>query len=307
MLRWLRSTLRGEVSITDLEPRRRAGMAAYSLAEEADGLDASDRAAQVFKLCAWNAFALQTIADTLIESDAKHDPSTVGYVPRSTLRYASACVTEVPIWIRGAHVAKNAADPPVTSNLPASLPKWMHDEPTTTGELDGLRTVYEILEARVEAAAAASSLPAAHRMLAEMTSAAEYGEALLRPGLGPVDRGEVRAHLLEAIRRAFELGQVLALPSLADVLEFRTEGRDDAVMPRALNWLDICTGWLVRDDAGGRVGFVQAIRGDRDTGEFAGLNVDAGADRATVHVPAAAVTAVRSGEVVVDRARLGSA
>ena len=46
MLRWLRSTLRGEVSTADLESRRRAGALAYSLAEEADEIAATDRAEQ---------------------------------------------------------------------------------------------------------------------------------------------------------------------------------------------------------------------------------------------------------------------
>ena len=78
MLRWLRSALRGEVSTADLESRRRAGAIAYSLAQEAEGVTETDRGARLFKLCAWNAFALQTIADTLIDCDAQDDPATAG-------------------------------------------------------------------------------------------------------------------------------------------------------------------------------------------------------------------------------------
>ena len=110
MLRWLRSALRGEVSTADLESRRRAGAIAYSLAQEAEGITETDRGARLFKLCAWNAFALQTIADTLIDCDAQDDPATAGYVPRSTLLYATACVDQVPRWISCARVVPVPVD-----------------------------------------------------------------------------------------------------------------------------------------------------------------------------------------------------
>ena len=249
---------------------------------------------------------MQTIADTLIDNDAKHDPATAGYVPRSTLRYAIACVDQVPVWIRCARVAQGDSDPELTVELPATLPRWYHDEPTTRGEIEGLRAAYEILQARVETALRTvqpdrAAFPHMRRMLAEMASCAEYAEALLRPELGPVDRGEVRWRLLEAIRHAFELGQVLALPTVAEVFAARREAGDEPSVARELSWLDVRTSWLVLDGDGARVGLVQRIRGDRGTGEFGGLDVNVGVDRPILHVAAASVRAVRSGEVVVDR------
>jgi hypothetical protein len=312
VLRWLRSTLRGEVSTADLESRRRAGAIAYSLAEEADALDGDDRGAQLFRLCAWNAFALQTIADTLIDCDTEDDPATAGYVPRSTLRYATACVDHVPRWINCARVVRDDPEARLAAPLPASLPPWRYDESTTAGELHGLRTAYEALQPRVETAlqalAVAQSVEAARlgqmrRMLAEMRSSAEYAEALMRPNLGPVDRGEVRAGLLTALRRAFELGQVLVVPTLTDVVRTHSPERDEPSIAATPSWLDLDTKCIVLDSTGHRIGFVQRARGDRTTGELRGIEVSVGAGHADLFVPSAAVAAIRPGEVVLSVAR----
>jgi hypothetical protein len=286
VLRWLRSTLRGEQSIAGLEARRRAGVIAYALIDEADDLESTDRGAQLFKVCAWNAFALQTIADTLIECDARDDPSTAGYVPRSTLRYAIACVEPVPAWVRRARIVQGDPHARLGVELPAHLPPWRRDEPTTHGELHGLRTAYETLQARVESSV--HELPAgedarvrarASRMLGQMSSCLEYVDAIMHPDLGPVDRGEVRERLLEALGSAFELGQLAAFPALVDA-----------------TWLEIETGWLVLDCAGNRVGLVQRIHGDRGSGEFAGIDVSAGI-AGGVHIPAGVVATIDPGEI----------
>ncbi|MFL5912997.1 MAG: PRC-barrel domain-containing protein [Gaiellaceae bacterium] len=309
MLRWLRSTLRGEVSTADLESRRRVGAIAYSLAEEADGITETDRGAQLFKLCAWNAFALQTIADTLIDCDAQDDPATAGYVPRSTLRYATACIEQVPRWISCARIVRDDPEARLAASLPASLPPWVFDESTTPGELHGLRTAYEALQPRVEtglqALAAAQAVDASRlgqmrRLLAEMRSSVEYAEAIMRPNLGPVDRGEVRARLLKALRNAFELGQVLVVPTLTDVVQAHSPERDGPSIAATLSWLDLDTNCLVIDCAGKRVGFVQRVRGDRATGELHGIEVGVGTGNADLFVPPSAVAAIRPGEVVLS-------
>lgn len=305
LLRWLRSTLRGEVSTADLESRRRAGAIAYSLAQEADGVTETDRGARLFKLCAWNAFALQTIADTLIDCDTQDDPATAGYVPRSTLRYAIACVDQVPRWISCARVVRDDPEARLAAPLPASLPPWRYDEPTTRGELHGLRTAYEALQPRVETGVQAAQVEPARlaqmrRLLAEMRSSAEYAEAIMRPNLGPVDRGEVRARLLKALRNAFELGQMLVVPTLTDVVQTHSPERDEPSIAATLSWLDLDTNCLVLDSTGQRVGFVQRVRGDRATGELHGIEVGVGTGHADLFVPSAAVAALRPGEVVLS-------
>lgn len=307
MLRWLRSTLRGEVSTAELEARRRAGSIAYSLAEEADAWDGADRSAQLFRLCAWNAFAFQTIVDTLMDCDARADPATAGYVPRSTFRFAGPCVDQVPQWIRYARMAQSDPDLHLGGRLPASLPDWEYDEPTTGSELVGLRTAYEALQPRVETslqALAASgnadphALAQLRRMLAEMTSSAEYAVALLRPGLGPVDRGEVRWRLLDALRQALGLGQVLAMPSLLDVVHFQLGRKGDVPLAAGLSWLDVEPGWLVLDRERRKVGSVGRVRGDRITSELESIEVTTPADRADAVVAPQEVASIELGEIV---------
>jgi hypothetical protein len=299
--------VRGEVSTGDLEARRRAGAIAYSLAEEADALEGTDRSAQLFRLCAWNAFAYQTIVDTLIESDARTDPPTAGYVPRSTLLFAGPCVDFVPTWIRYARMAQGDPDLHLGGRLPASLPEWRYDEPTTGSELVGLRAAYEALQPRVETslqALAASGTVGPHalaqmrRMLAEMTSAAEYACALLRPGLGPVDRGEVRWRLLGALGQALDLGQVLAMPSLMEVVRAQRRRNDDVPISEGLSWLEIEPGWHVFDRARQNIGRVARVRGDRATGELAGIDIATASDRPDRTAGPDEIATIDPGEVV---------
>ena len=222
IVRWIRSALGGEVSIADLDARRGAGTAAYSLLDEANAAAGDDRSTRLFRLCAWNAFALQTIADTLIAADAAGDPATAGYVPRSTQSYAAACLNAVPEWIRQARVVISDPAARIASDLPARLPRWQHDEPTKHIELRGLRAAFEALQPRVESDLEAFCAGASpdrarevarlRRVCAEMASNADYANALDLRSAGPVDRGEVRWRLLDALEHAFELGQLLALP-----------------------------------------------------------------------------------------------
>ncbi len=185
-------------------------------------------------------------------------------------------------------MAQGDPDLHLGDRLPAALPLWKHDEPTTTGELVGLRTAYEALQPRVETslqALAAGGTVGPHelaqmrRLLAEMTSAAEYAIALLRPGLGPVDRGEVRWRLLDALGQAIDLGQVLAMPSLLEVVRAQRNQRDDVPLAAGLSWLDVEPGWMVLDNTRTRVGRVARVRGDRSTGELAGIDIATASDR----------------------------
>ena len=307
MLRWLRSTVRGEVSTAELEARRRAGKIAYALVEEADELEGDDRGARLFRLCAWNAFAFQTIVDRLIECDARADPATAGYVPRSTILFAGPCVDRVPQWIRYARMAQNDPGLHLAEQLPASLPEWFHTEPTALSELVGLRTAYEVLQPRVETSLhalagsnrlAAEPLAEMHGMLAEMTSAAEYACALLRPGLGPVDRGEVRWRLLDALGQALELGQVVAMPTLLELVRARHR-RDELVsVATGLSWPEIQLGWHVRDSTGVPLGRVVRVRGDHTTGVLEGIDVAGASDRPDVAVRADQIATIAHEEIV---------
>jgi hypothetical protein len=306
LLRWLRSSLRGEVSTAELEARLRAGRAAYGLIEEADSLEGEDRSAQLFRVCAWAAFALQSIADNLIEADAASDPRTAGYVPRSTLLYVAACVDEVPTWIEQARVCQNDPSASPAGGLPARLPKWHHDEPTRPSELHGLRAAYEVLQARTEGRVLA--LPPARtgasvelrRVCAEMTTAAEYAAAVGTRHVGAVDRGEARWRFVDALQHAFLLGQLLALPTLVEVARVREEHDEHRPLAEQLSWLYIDPGWPVVDRDGVALGLVYRVCGDRGTGEFEGVDIASSAGSAGVHIPPAAIGTIGRGELMLS-------
>jgi hypothetical protein len=303
LLRWLRSSLHGEVSTAELEARLRAGRAAYGLVEEADSLQGDDRGTQLFRLCAWNAFALQAIADNLIEADAAADPGTAGYVPRSTLLYVAACVDEVPNWIKEARVCQNDPSVRPAGGLPARLPTWHHDEPTRPSELHGLRAAYEVLQARTEGRVLA--LPheqtrasvELRRVCAEMKSAAEYAAAVGTRYVGAVDRGEARWRFVDALQHAFLLGQLLALPTLVEVARVRQDEDEHRPLAEQLSWLHIGPGWPVADRDGVALGLVYRVCGDRDTGEFDGVDVASTAGSAGVHIPPGAIETIGRGEL----------
>lgn len=301
VLNWLRSTLRGEVSAGELYARRGAGTAAYSLAEEAACLEGDDRGTCLFRACAWNAFALQTIAETLIDVDAANDPGTAGYVPPATLRFAGDCIDRVPDWIRLARIVQTDPEARIRG-LPATLPRWETGAVTKRSELHGLRTAYEALDARVETDIRAldpgsPEAAAVRRLRAEMTSDAEYANAIALGKTAAVDRGEARWRLLSALEHAFLLGQLLALPSLAEIARARDPNGTDSGLTGTASWLAIRSGWPVIDADGRKVGLVQRVLGDRDTGELEGMEVAAGIGSSTLHVPRSSIAAIAAGEV----------
>ncbi|HZS23342.1 MAG TPA: hypothetical protein VFA30_00015 [Gaiellaceae bacterium] len=314
LFRRLRASLAGEVSSADLERRRAAGAAAYGLAEEADATEGDDHTTRCFRLCAWNAFALQTLADSLLDADTDADPATAGYVPRSTLQYAGACLDEVGEWLREARIVQSDASSRIAARLPARLPRWYHDEPTRESELAGLRRAFETLAARAESgmAAAAANEPEAgrlRRVCAEMKEAAQYAGAVGAHGAGPADRGEARSRLLDALEHAYLLGQLLALPSLVELARVAQDRAEGLPLADAPSWLQIGAGWPVLDRAGIRIGNVVRVVGERGTGEFEGLEVSADVGDPGVFVPKAAIAAIGRGEIRIHatRAELESA
>jgi hypothetical protein len=287
------------VSAADLAMRRAAGSRAYALIDEAADLEGDDRGARLFRVCAWNAFALQTIADKLIEVDTEDDPGTAGYLPRSTLRFVSSCLDAVPEWIRLARIVQS--DPTArVGQLPATLPRWHGDESTRIGELHGLRAAYEALQPRVESDLHALTVAdpheasEIHRQFAEMSSAFEYGCALALPNAGPVDRGEARWRLLSALERVLTVEQLILLPTLAEVTAA------SAPAAAAGSWLRIETGWLVIDRNGERAGLVGRVLGDRGTGALECLELMAPLDSSPRTVPGTAIASIGVGIVTLS-------
>ena len=93
-----------------------------------------------------------------------------------------------------------------------------------------------------------------------------------------------------------ELGQLIALPTLADV----ARGLQALQRPASLDgdsWLSIRPGWPVVDNEGETIGLVQRVHGDRDTGAFECVDVASSVTSAMISVPAASVSAIAAGEI----------
>jgi hypothetical protein len=238
----LAAAMHGEVSATTVEAYRRAGAAAYQDILDADQVRADLAAsgagqwgaspAQASQLlCAWNAFALQTLGEELIDADYRADPRTVGFLPPVTAEQAAAFLGEVEHWSSRARRA--ASDPGYDAAaefaLPEPLPNWVRAQPCPLSHLKAMMAAGQAMRAHAEAALAdlirvdppPGKRDAAARlrgMAGEADSAVAYGEALWSPDAG----ARVHEQALNSLRRGmsayFELGQLLAMPALLDRL-----------------------------------------------------------------------------------------
>lgn len=201
----LAAAMHGEVSATTVEAYRRAGATAYQdildadqvradLAASGAGLWGASPAQASQLLCAWNAFALQTLGEELIDADYRADPRTVGFLPPATAEQTAAFLGEVERWSSG--VRRAASDPSYDAAaemaLPAPLPAWVTAEPCPQTHLKAMVAAAQAMRAHVESALAAlvgtdpprGKQDAAARlqgMAAEADSIVAYGEALWAP------------------------------------------------------------------------------------------------------------------------------
>jgi len=240
MMTRLAAAMHGEVSADTVEAYRRAGGAAYqdmtdaeqlraSLAASGAGLWGASPAQASRLLCAWNAFALQTLGDELIEADYRADPRTVGFLPPVTAEQAAAFLGEVEQWSSRARRATEDTTYDITAEvaLPVPLPGWVKVEPCPRAHLDAMLAAARAMRGRAEAALAdfirtdppQGREDAAARLrgrAAEADSVVAYGEALWSPDAsGPVHE-RVENSLRRGIGAYYELGQLLAMPVLAD-------------------------------------------------------------------------------------------
>jgi hypothetical protein len=240
----LAAALHGEVAATTVEAYRRAGSVAYQdmldaeqvrgdLAATGGGLwDASPAQASQL-LCAWNAFALQTLGDELVEADYRADPRTTGYLPPVTAEQAGAFLGEVEHWSARARRAASDAGYDVTAEiaLPVALQDWVKVEPCPPAHLAAMLAAARAMRGRAEAALAdlVRTAPpegkeaAADRlrgMAAEADSVTGFGEALWAPGATQEVHERVENSLRRGIAAYYALGQLLAMPALLDQPEF---------------------------------------------------------------------------------------
>ncbi|EYB66334.1 MULTISPECIES: hypothetical protein [Deinococcus] len=170
--------------------------------------------------CAWNAFALQTLGDKMLEADDAADPDTVGFVPPVTFDQVNAYYTEVGRWL--GHASQAGHDPDFAlpaGTLPARLPDWSPVEPCPRPHLDAMIAALDAMRVHAEAAMHALGKATPEADAARLTrlrgqfegalSKANDVAGMYRPGASLV------LHEQRADRGARETGQRGAVPGRA--------------------------------------------------------------------------------------------
>lgn len=232
----LMARLHGEVSAETVESYRRAGAEVYDLIGQLDqartdwevkGLTAwtAPQATQAALLAAWNAFALQVLGDEMIDADAAADPATIGFLPPVTARQALAFYGPVPTWLGIVRQAQASPSFTLEVAVPAPLPPFVAAEPCPPAHLAAMRAATRRLRTQAEATLAGFSLgdsdeqrrarDAINELLAGSAADADYADRLWADHLPPGVHADVERHLTSTLRGYFELGQLVAMPTLA--------------------------------------------------------------------------------------------
>jgi hypothetical protein len=234
-----------ELPTLELEAFRRAGSTVYDVCLLAEERRSSLRAAgrhpwdagpadASLLLAAWNARVHQSLAVELLESDAREDPRTAGYVPAGTYRQVWDLFAPVERWIsvaRRAHVSDSfwVGD---EHELPVGLP-LLHSRSAPAKHLRGLLTAADVLDRLLEqefgAVTSAGPPPdrfAASRvrvdeLAAQARASLHYAQGLWHPELSAELRAVIVGHLLPGMALAHHVGQFLCLPELVEQYQHR--------------------------------------------------------------------------------------
>ena len=225
-----KASSRGEVSREGLDPYRAAGSSVYSYILDLDEMrfDAATQPnIQIALLAGWNAFALQSLGDKMLDADAEYDPATAGFVPPVTAEQAMAFYEPVQGWMSRARAAQANPSYKLDAELPEVLPEWVEVEPCPPAHLLALREAVDQLRRHTESVLSgfdpggsyAHARDIVAQGTAEAASAAEYANGLWGAATAtpPARMHEaIEANLKHAAEAYFYLGQVIAMPSLAD-------------------------------------------------------------------------------------------
>lgn len=234
----VRAFARGERDAERLYAYRRAGAGLHPMLDAAERrrLDLALSGTSPFAMtsttglelaCAWNAFALQTLADQLLQADETADPGTVGFVPPVTFDQAEAYYRDVQRWL--AHATRAAHDPHFTlppGTLPAKLPAWSPVEPCPRPHLDAMLAALNAMRLHVEAAlhhveqatpeADARRLARLSGEVQEALVKARYAADMFVPGASDTLHEQIETHAKQAIEALYRAGQLLGDPQLLD-------------------------------------------------------------------------------------------
>lgn len=226
----------GEVSAELLEAYRRAGRAIHPQLDAAEKRRFDLRLAgrtpwsaapheSLELLCTWNAFALQTLGDRMLDADYAHQPATAYFVPRVTFDQVQAYYGQVEGWLARARQAAHDPGYRVDVALPASLPSWSPVEPCPRAHLEGMMAAVEAMRLHAEAALHAfenagtpperqGDLGRLRALAAQAASKADYVRGLYAPNASQALHERVEEHAKTAVELYYRLGQLLSMPSL---------------------------------------------------------------------------------------------
>ncbi|MDP9116746.1 MAG: hypothetical protein M3O28_05710 [Actinomycetota bacterium] len=236
----------GEVPRSDLEPYRGAGGAVYEYVLELDAMRAGDTSlpgVQAALLAGWNAFALQLLGDEMIAASSALDPRSTEYVPQVTAEQAMRFYLPVQEWMGRAAAAKANPSYLIDVPLPEPLPEWVEADPYPASHLLALRQAVARLKEHTEGLVPGFTPPLEHAReivnegIAEAGSASDYatrmwGTSSTELPPGPT-HGPIAAHLQHAAESYFYIGQVIAMPRLADEPRRVREKAPEAGGPRS--------------------------------------------------------------------------
>ena len=234
-----------EVPSTQLQALRRAGGDVHDLALvveqrraelRASGThpwDADPGTASLF-LATWNARALHALGSALLDSDAREDPSTAGFVPPVTHRQVWSWLEPVGDWIALARRAQANPDVWIGSDadLPTALPPLLPLHSGPRKHVRGLLAAGDALDALAEqqlaAVLSAGSPPARHaarlarvqELFAQARASLHYAQGLWNPELSRDLEKVLLDRLHPSLVLHHHLGQYLALPEL--MVAYRT-------------------------------------------------------------------------------------
>lgn len=231
------ATLEGEVSADTAEAYRQAGSGVYDLlveceqrrSTEGSGPEApwiGDPAACTLFVCSWCAFALQTLGDAFIDADYRANPRTTGFLPPVTAKQALLFYEDVEDWLGRARAAQSSETFVLDVHLPARLPGWVEVEPCPHEHLVAMQDACLVLRDHAELAVAdlehatgsehADAVARVREEFAQIASAADYAAQLHHGTMTSELHRRVEATIKPAVEGAYRVGQLAAMPDLAD-------------------------------------------------------------------------------------------
>lgn len=228
----------GEVNTKILEAYRRAGNTIHDQLHAAENRRlerkitgespwTASTSSQLELLCTWNAHVLQVLGDKFLDADYSAQPVTAGFVPRVTYDQVEALYSQVEGWLSKSRQAAINPNYSLDVYLPATLPTWAEVEPCPRPHLDGIMAAIRHIRTHAEAAMKVFEdedtpkdqqdvLNYLRQLFAEANTKTDYIEGLWQPKASLELHERIEEQAKVAIESYYRLGQLLAMPNLAE-------------------------------------------------------------------------------------------